>query len=309
MALTDRDTSSNYIGELFLVGAKQTPFLNMIGGIGGANAKATRSMVFPLSQNYAPGAAAIPTIDEDELVTAGTATTFSRSQVNNTVQIFQKYVEVSDLKQAAYGELAGLAALGNQPVTDEFAFQKMVMLKQMALDMEKAFLSGVYAEAADSSTAAQTRGIITACTTNTVAAGGVKVTKTMIDALLLEMANSGAVFENMKIWCNGFNKGVITDIYGYIPESRTDGGSNIQRIMTNFCDMEVMYDPQIPANTILVADMNYVAPVFLPRNGMGITFEELARTAGSRKGMFEGFAGIDYGLEHYHGTITGTAIA
>lgn len=309
MALTDRDTSLNYLGELFLVGAKQTPFLNAIGGIGGANAKATRSMIFPLSQNYAPGAAAIPAIDEDELVTAGTATTFSRSQVNNTVQIFQKYVEVSDLKQAAYGELSGLAALGNQPVTDEFAFQKMVMLKQMALDMEKAFLSGVYAAAVNSSTPAQTNGIITACTTNTVAAGGVKVTKAMIDALLLEMANSGAVFENMKMWVNGFNKGIVTDIYGYVPESRTDGGANIQRIMTNFCDMEVVYDPQIPANTILVADMNYIAPVFLPRNGMGITFEELARTAGSRKGMFEGFAGIDYGLEHYHGTITNTATA
>lgn len=309
MALTDRDTSVNYLGELFMVGANQTPFLNMIGGVGGANAKATRSMIFPLAQTYAPGAAAIPAIDEDELVTAGTATTFQRAQATNTVQIFQKYVEVSDLKQAAYGELSGLSALGNQPVTDEFAFQKMVMLKQMALDMEKAFLSGVYASADNSSTAAQTRGIITACTTNTVAAGSLKVTKAMIDALLLEMASNGAVLENMKVWCNGFNKGVITDIYGYVPESRTEGGANIQRIMTNFAEMDVMYDPQIPADTILIADMNYVAPVFLPRNGMGISFEELARTAGSRKGMFEGFAGIDYSLERYHGTITGTATA
>jgi len=310
MALTDRDTSLNYIGELFMIGANQTPFLQMIGGVGGANAKATSSMIYPMGQTWSPTAGAIPTIDEDELVTAGTADTVARAQVLNTVQIFQKYVTVSDLKQADKGTLAGLSALGNQPVMDEFGFQKMAQLKKMANDMNLAFLTGTYAAAADSSTPAQTNGIITACTTNTVAADAAKVTKAMIDALFLEMANAGAPFENIKIFCNGFNKGVLTDIYGYAPESRSVGGANITRIITNFCEADVVFDPTVPAATILVADMNYIAPVFLPNDGgMGVWYTDLARTAGAKNGMFESFAGIDYGNERFHGTLTNCATA
>ena len=305
MALTDRDTSLNYLGELFMVGAKQTPFLNMIGGVNGANAKKTASMIFPVGQTWTPEAAAIPAIDEDEFAgTAPEGTTTARTQLLNTIMPFRQVVQVSDLRQEMYGELSGLSALGDQPVKDEFAFQKMARLKKMALDMEKSFLSGVYAEAADSSTPAQTRGIITASTVNTVAAGSVKVTKALMDQLFQEMADNGALFENIVVWCNSFNKRVISDIYGYVPESRTEGGANIQRIMSDFCEATVMYDPQIPTDTILVADMNYISPVF---SSSGLKFEEYAKVGGSRKGAFSAVAGIDYGLPQNFGTLTGTA--
>lgn len=309
MALTDRDTSLNYLGELFLVGAYQTPFLNMIGGIGGARAKKTTSMIFPVAQPYTLGAIAIPGIDEDALVASAQATTRTRSQDLNTVMIFQEVVEVSQLKQAAYGELTGLSAIGEQPVTDEFAFQKMAALKAMALKMELAFLTGTYAAAANSSTPAQTNGIITACSTNTMAAGGVALTKAMIDAILLEAATNGAVFENMVMFCNGFNKQKVTNIYGYAPEDRNVGGINVQQIETDFCKLGVVYAPQIPASTVLIADMNYVYPVFLPNKGQTVLYEDLAKIAASTKGQFVSFAGIDYGPEEYHATITDLATA
>jgi hypothetical protein len=176
--------------------------------------------------------------------------------------------------------------------------------------MNLSFLTGTYAAATDSSTAAQTGGIITACTTNTVAAGAVKVTKAMVNALMLEMANSGAPMENLKLLCNGFNKQALSDIYGYFPESRTTGGGNIFRIITDFAEMDVVFDPTMPTSTILVADLNYVSPVFLPNEGgMGVWYTPLARNSGASKGMFESFAGIDYCDESFHGTITGTAVA
>lgn len=309
MALTDRDTSSNYLGELFLVGAYQTPFLNMMGGLGGSRAKLTKSMIFPVAQPYSLASAAIPTIDEDELVTAGTPTTVARSQDLNTVMIFKKDVEVSYLKTAAYGELAGLSALGTQPVTDEMAFQKMAQLKQIALDAELAFLTGTYAAATNSSTAAQTKGIITACTTNTLAAGGAALTKAMIDAELLEMATNGAVFENIVMFVNGFQKQKVSNLYGYAPEDRNVGGVNVKQIETDFAQIGVVYDPQIPAGTILFADMNFVYPVFLPFRGQTLFYEDLAKTAGAEKGQFIAFAGLDYGPEEYHSTITGLATA
>ena len=305
MALTDRDTSLNYLGELFMVGAKQTPFLNMIGGVGGANAKKSASMIFPVGQTWEPEAAEIPAIDEDELAgTAPEGTTTSRSQLLNTLMLFREVAQVSDLKQQMYGELSGLSAIGNQPVRDEFAFQKMARLKKMALNMEKSFLSGVYAAAANSSTPAQTNGIITASTVNTVAAGSVKVTKDLMDQLFKEMADNGAAFENLVIWCNSFNKKVISDIYGYVPESRTEGGANIQHIISDFCEADVMFDPQMPTNTILVADMNFISPVF---SNAGLIWEEYAKVGGSRKGAYTAIAGIDYGLPQNFATLTGTA--
>ena len=312
MAITERGagTANNYLGELFLVGANQTPFLNAIGGIGGQRSKITRSMIYPMAQPWTLGSAAIPAITEDALVTADTSSTsFTRGQDLNTVMIFKKPVIVSDLRQAAYGELAGLAALGDQPVKDELAFQKMATLKQIALDAEKSFLSGVYAAQTNSQTAAQTKGIITGIASNTVPAGGVKVTKAMIDALMLEMATNGAVFENMKVYCNGFNKGVINDIYGYAPEDRRAGGTNIVTIMTNFAELEVVYDPQIPAGTILVADINHIYPVFLPNQGQTLFYEDFARNSGAARGQFLAFMGIDYGPEEYHGVISNTATA
>ncbi len=309
MALTDRDTSINYLGELFLVGAYQTPFLNMIGGLGGARSKITKSMIFPVAQPYGLTAASIPAIDEDELVASRAATTVLRTQDTNTVMLFMQDVEVSYLKQAATGEIAGLSAIGNQPVQDEKAFQKMAALKQLALDAELALLTGTYAAAANSSTAAQTRGIITACTTNTTAAGGALLTKSLIDEQLLEMATNGAVFENMVLFCNGFQKQMLTNLYGYAPEDRNIGGMNIKQFETDFAQIGIVYDPQVPAGTILLADMNFIYPVFMPMKGQTVLYEDLAKIGGSDKGHFISALGLDYGAEEYHATITGLATA
>jgi hypothetical protein len=306
MALTDRDTSSNYLGELFLVGAYKTPFLNMMGGMDGSRAKMTKSMQFPCAQPYSLTAASIPAIDEDELVATRAATTVARGQDINTVMIFKEDVEVSYLKQAAWGELSGISALGDQPVTDEFAFQKMAALRQMAIDMDLSFLTGTYAAASDSSTPAQTNGIITACASNTVdAETTADLSKTLIDTLMAEMATNGAVFENMVLFCNALQKQRLSDIYGYAPESRNVGGVDVQQIYTDFAQLGVVYAPNMPTDTILVADMNFVYPVFMPAKGQTVLYEDLAKVAGARKGQFISFAGVDYGPEEYHGTITG----
>ena len=53
--------------------------------------------------------------------------------------------------------------------------------------------------------------------------------------------------------------------------------------------------------------MNYVRPVFMPVKGEAILYEDLAKISGSQKGQFISFAGIDFGPEEYHATITGLA--
>lgn len=305
MALTDRDTTFNYLGELFLVGNYKTPFMNAIGGISGARSKKTQSMIFPCAQPYSLGSAAIPAIDEDALVTAADATTRARGIDVNTVMIFRETVEVSDLRQAAWGELTTLAAVGDQPVKDEFAFQKMAALKEMITDMELVFLTGTYAAAANSSTPAQTNGILTACATNTTAAGTNAITKAILEESVREMAANGAVFENMQLFANSWQINKLNDIYGYAPEDRKTGGTAVNKIITPFCEITINYDPYVPTTSILIADINYCYPVFMLNKGQAIRYEDLARISGATKGEFISFAGLDYGPEEYHCSITG----
>jgi len=304
MAYTDRE-DLNYLGELFLVGAYMTPFLNMIGGLEGQRSKVSKSFIHPIAQPWGLSAASQPAISEAVSVAAQTAGTVIRAQDTNTVQIFQETVDVSYAKQSTIGEISGLSAVGDQPVEDEFGFQKAAALRQIALDADYSMLNGTYQAGANATTAAKMRGIITACLTNTVAAGGIDISKALIDEVLREMADNGAVFQNMVLLCNAFQKQGISDIYGYAPEDRHVGGVNIKQIETDFAMIGIVYAPNVPAATVLISDMDYVFPTFCPVPDKGLLFyEDKDATAASKKGQLYGQIGIDYGPEEFHGTLT-----
>lgn len=304
MAMTKSDTV-NYTGELFLIGAYQTPFLNMVGGLDGARAKLTRSFIFPVAQPYSLTGASQPAITEDTSVGTQTATTVSRTQDYNTVQIFQECVEVSYKKQSSIGELSGYDPTNSNKVTDETAFQKAAALRQIAIDCDTSMLNGAYQAAATTGTAAQMQGIITACASNTVDAGSAALSKAYINELLREMAASGAIFEDMVIFCNAFQRQKISDIYGNAIMSTNVGGVAVSTLLTDFCQARVVYAPNVPAATLLIADMSVCYPVFCPVPGKGLLFyEDLPQAGASWKGQFYGQIGLDYGPEEYHGTLT-----
>lgn len=310
MAYTDRE-DLNYLGQLYLVGANQTPFLNMIGGLTGGG-KVSNSFNFPIAQPWALRAADQATAVKSEATSVSdtTAITYTRAQDYNTCQIMKYPYEVSFAKQSTFGEISGLAiANGVQPVRDELAFQRAAALKQMAIDLEYSFLQGSYVAQNLASTVAKTRGIIEAVTTSTVAASSVALSKALINALLLEMATNGAEWENMVLFCNGFQKQKLSDLYGYAPESRNVGGVNVNQIETDFCMLGVQYDPQMPAGTVLIADMAKVSPVFCPYEGQVIADVETAVTTAKKGGFLYSQVGLDYGAEEMHGTLTGLATA
>lgn len=306
MAYTDRE-DLNYLGQLYLIGAYQTPFLNMIGGLTGGG-KQTSAFNFPITQPWALRAADQATAVKSEATSISdtTAITYTRSQEYNTCQIMKYPYEVSFAKQSTFGEISGLAIAGqNQPVTDELAFQRMAALKQMAVDLEYSFLRGGYVPQSVAATVAKTRGIIAASTVNTVAGAAGALTKAMIQELMLEMATNGAQFGNMVLLCNGYQKQAITDIYGYAPEDRNVGGTNVQQIYTDFAQLGVVYDPFMPTDTILIADMSVVSPVFCPSEGQIIRDTPEAITTAKKGGFLYAQVGLDYGPKEYHGTITG----
>jgi hypothetical protein len=303
----------NYVGELYLLGANQTPFLNMIGGLSGGRIWTVNSLEFPVAQPWALNSAAQPAIDESTSTTAPTAVTYVRGRDVNTCQIHQKAVNVSYVKQSVTGVVEGFtttaqAMLGVQPVQNEKDFQIAGAMKQIAIDVEYTFLVGSYQLATSAAVAAKTRGIATACTTNTVAAGGAQLSKTYLDTLLRTMAANGAVFSNMVLFCNAYQKQKLSDIYGYAPEDRNVGGVNIKQIETDFCMLGIVWTPKLTTSVVLVADLSVCRPVFCPVPDKGVLFyEELAKVGAAEQGQIYGQIGLDYGPEEYHGTITGLA--
>lgn len=302
----------NYTGELYLIGANQTPFLNMIGGLEGGGIRTVKSFEFPLAQPYALETPSQDSISETASLTAPTPWTYVRGQDNNTVQIMQRAVSVSYAKQSVPGAIVADATTGlidknePQPVQNEKDFQIAAHLRQIAVNSEYTFLNGEYQKAINAGVAAKTRGIITACVTNTVDAGTNVLTRTMFNTLVRNMATNGAEFRNPVIFVNAFQKQMITEIYGYAPESRNVGGMNIKQIETDFAQFGVIWAPQVPAGSLLVADLDVCKPVFLPVPGKGVLFyEELAKTGASENGQIYGQLGLDYGPEEFHGKITG----
>lgn len=303
----------NYTGELYLIGANQTPFLNMIGGLQGGNIRTVTDFQFPLAQPWALEAASQPAITETASLTAPNPWTYVRSQDVNTCQIWQRQVSVSYAKQSVTGQVTadgttGLVMLEQQPVQNELDFQIQAHMRQIALDVDYTFLNGAYQQATSAGVAAKTRGIITGATTNTAAAGGATLDKTLMDTILRTMAANGAEFVNPVIFVNAFQKQKLSDIYGYAPMDRNVGGYNIKQIETDFAVLGIVWAPNVPAATLLIADLAFCTPVFLSVPNKGVLFyEELSKVGASESGQIYGQIGLDYGPEEYHGTITGLA--
>lgn len=307
MALTKSDTL-NYLGALYQIGGQShtTAFLNVLGGMAGGGAKTYNSLVFPLNVQYTPASGSQPAIAEDDSCGTLTPNTTTRSQEYNTAQIFQRAYGVSYVKQAQFGAMSGINIQGaTNSIVDEFGFQRAVELKNMAIQMDYTFLNGAYQLAANTATAAKTRGLITAITTNVVAAGGAALSKSLIDSVLLAMVAGGAAMENLVIIVGAYQKVQISNVYGYQPESYTMGGVAIDSILTDFGRVGIIFDTHVAADTLVIANMALLNPVYVPIDGQIFIDEEFARTTASKTGQLMTIAGIDYAYEEAHGKITG----
>jgi len=256
----------NFVGELYLIGANQTPFTNMIGGLQGGRVRMVKDFEFPLNQQYTLDAASQPAISETSSVTGATATTYTRAQDRNVAQIYQKKVSVSYAKQSVTGRVKvaeyGTSGYGyvdlsqGQPVANEVNFQIEANLKQIAVDVEYVFLQGTYQLGSAVATANKTRGICTACTTNTVAAGSTDLDQDHIKELIRTMAGNGSTFTNMVIFANAFQMQQISKLYGYAPEDRVVGGVAIKQIVLDIAgNVGVVYAPKMSTSVLLFADL------------------------------------------------------
>ncbi|CAN5146814.1 DUF5309 family protein [soil metagenome] len=300
----------NYTGRLFSVAPSDTPFLSAIGGL--TSGGRTTSPEFEWETEDLESTSA--NNSKTEGATAPTASGVSRANVSNVVEIHQESVEVSYTKRAATGLHNGInSGDGTNPVIDELAHQIDLKLKKMGVDIEKSYLGGSYQKPANNSTARQTRGILTAITTNVFANAGTlrNLTKSIIDNALKDMyANSAPLPQDRTVlMVSPAQKVNLSNLYAANPlsappQSRNVGGVNITNIVTDFGEFGVMLNRYMAADQIAIVDLSVCRPVFLEIPDKGVFFAEpLAKTGSSDKYQLYCETGLEYGPQVYHGLI------
>lgn len=306
----------NYAGDLFTASPTQTPFFSMIGGLSGG--KQTDNFEFQTGVVYDLPDAEQPNISEQASTKAPAASHVARSQQTNVVQIHQETIDLTYAKQSNSGRLSGLNTAGQSAnPNDEKAFQIQQKLVKIARDVEYSFLNGTYQKTENGSTSNRTRGMLELCTSDagtSIDAAGTALSKALFDQLFREMADNGAAFTNMVLFCNSYIKQVITNLYAdffkaQMQMTQNIAGMNITQIESDFCRVGIAFDPFIKRDSLLVADIAQIAPVFQPVPGKGNFFEEpLAKEGASDKIQIYGQIGLAHAPAFLHGAITGLEV-
>lgn len=307
----------NYAGELFTADPTQTPFLSMIGGLTGG--MQTDNFEFPTAVLYDFPEAKQPEISESASVTAPEASHIARQQEKNVVQIHQETIDLTYAKMSNTGRMSGLNTAGQTAnPQDEKAWQIQQKLVKIARDVEFSFIRGTHQVSTAGDVANKTRGMLELCTSDagtSIAAANTALNKTLLDQLFREMADNGAYFGKMVLFCGAYQKQRITDLYAdqfkaNMQTTQNVGGMNITEIETDFFKMGIVWDRFMPNDSILIADMAHIAPVFQAVPGKGVLFQEdLAKNGASDRTQIYGQIGLAHGPAFLHGAITGLKTA
>lgn len=303
----------NYVGELFAASPEDTPFLSAIGGLTGG--ESVGSSIFTW-EGYD-----LRDADDSRQRTEGADATAlearARFSAFNVLEIHQEAVAVSYTKlgatrQVGSGTSATQVTADTMPA-DELAWQVEQKLKEVARDIEKAFLTGVYSNPATNATPRKTRGLINAITTNTATtthkAG--ELTEDEILDLMQKVWTAGGMRESetRTVIVNATLKRALSRIFlkdaGYRHSDRNVGGVNLQTFETDFGTCNIMLSGLMPVDKLVVASLEQIKPAFLEVPGKGHLFAEpLAKTGSADKVQLYCETGLIYGNEKAHGVLT-----
>ena len=298
----------NYSGMLFNKGNTKTPFSTLIGG----RRKITNHVEFVTGQEFETATGTQPNISESASLTAPEASVITREQKTNVTQIFQESVGASYAKESNMGTLSGLNVAGQQanPVS-ELDFQVAAKMAKIAQDIEYTFLNGTYNKATSDTTVNKTRGLLTAITSNVIAAAGKPLTFLLLCELIKEITDSNGSADNLILGLDSvsrmqLNADAATNDLTIVGNSRNINGINIDTVLTPLGTIGIKDLKYLPSGTVVLFDPAVMSPVEQPVPGKGNFFmEELAKTGAGTKYQIFGQIGLDHGPEWYAGKITG----
>lgn len=297
----------NYVGELFGASPEDTPLLSSIGGLTGG--RSTGGSTLFEWQGYD-----LRDADESrqrlEGADAGDSELRTRYKASNVVEIHQEAVELSYTKQAANGQRNTdgdpVVTVGGTVVpASELAWQLDQQFKQVARDVEKTFIVGEYQNPSDNTSPRKTRGLLEAIETN-VAEADELTEDALLDLFQTAWENGGVQEgETRSVIVNASLKRALTRLFvkdaGYAESTRNVGGVNLQTFETDFGRANIILNRYMPADTLVVASLEDLAPRFLEIPGKGHFFAEpLAKTGAADKVQIYGEVGLEYGNERKH---------
>jgi hypothetical protein len=308
-------TYPNYLGPLFVLGANQTPFLTMMGGLRGY--KPAPGFEFAMEQYASLEAASQAVVGEDDSVTGSAGLhSYTKAQGTNTCQIMYRNIAVSYAKASSRAQISGVTYSTPQEFMQaELDFQTEMALKQLAVDMEFSCLQGTYQTKTDATTHAATGGFgptLETAALNVVDAGtsgqdAAALTKAMIDTCSKKMADAGAPMTNMVIFGGSFQIQALSDLYGWAPVGGAGaglGGVRVNRLLTQFFEADVVFAPHMRTDDLLMIDMDKCQLRGLEVPGKGAVFvEPKGKTGASELYQLYAQLGFDYGDASFHGLI------
>ena len=307
----------NLSGVLFNKTRVDTPLFNSIGNT------SISAREFLTGATYDTGyPTAVAGITEEASLTAPTPKFWTRENAVNVTQIFQETVSVSYRKLSNTSDLTNYAVSANQQpalagdannVPDERAFQIANTMDKIRLDIEWAILNSTFKDSkGDKTKPDQTRGLIAAVTTNTVAAASQELSFEMLYDTAQKLMLAGTPFaldryivvlsytqfKQLQKIC--VNEGLKIDT--------TSAGVNVSTIITPFGPMRFMPHRFMPVGTAMFACIPVLGNKLQPVPGMGtFYYEPLAKTGAAETGQIFGQWGLDHGPEFVHAKITGIA--
>ncbi|WP_435298532.1 SU10 major capsid protein [Timonella sp. A28] len=303
----------NFVGELFAASPEDTPFLSSIGGLTGGESVGSTSFEW---QGY-DLRDADDTRQRLEGADAGAGDSRVRYNDSNVLEIHQEATAVSYTKQGATqqrGAGSTSVQIGSTVIpADELAWQVDQQIKQIARDVEKTFITGVYARPNDNTAPRKTRGLLAAVTTNvaTTTETAATLTEGTVIDLMQDIWESGGIQEGetRTIIVNAALKRALTRIFikdaKYAEATRNVGGVNLQTIETDFGKVNIMLNRYMPVTKLAVVSLEECKPAFLEIPGKGHFFAEpLAKTGASDKVQIYGEIGLNYGNQLKHGVLT-----
>ena len=183
--------------------------------------------------------------------------------------------------------------------------------------------AGTFKVAATPGGAAITIGTANVKYVRSSGSGSVGITTDLINAFVQGIFDNGGLVQGdmRTLFVPSIQKTRITKAYanaygsnvnGAIGTStgHTLGGVAVDRITTDFGDLNIVVERALPKDTIVAVSMEQVDPVFLLKPGKGVLFEEeLAKTGSADKTQLYGEIGLKYGNERAHGVLRGLAVA
>jgi hypothetical protein len=330
-------TTAGYLGILFQQQKRPNAFLKMAGSFAGQSIgdtfayKAATSKEFPIGAFYQLPNPSQPANLEG--ANAPAATTQSISQATNVVQLFHETCSVTYLAESDK-TISGVVPIplgeanGEAQNPRSMEFQIRAKLQKIAQDANYSFLNGAYANPSDpSTTALKTRGIITAISTNyqdnsgdTASAVDDKAYRGYVDSLLSSLIqhNGYAIDETFVAFAGATEFLNLSHSYQkqgtiYLDPDLKVAGIQVRKILTGFGTLLLALDPDVPAQTVLVAKMDEVGIVGLEVPGKGVIFEEpLYKLGSADQTQIYGQMGIDHAPEYLHGVFkvpSGVAVA